>query len=62
MPRELSFYTSMKSKADKTMKLIKNSLSKNISDAITAIDVRLPNHPIASTNTSKSQHVFHCHS
>ena len=40
---------------DKMEKLIKNSLSKNIADAITAVDTRISNHP--ETNASKSQSV-----
>ena len=53
MPCKLSFYTN-KEKLDKTKKLI---ISKNISDAITAVDARLPHHPVASTNTGRPQHV-----
>ena len=39
------FYTKSKSEADKMEKLIENSLSKNIADAITAVDTRILNHP-----------------
>lgn len=55
VPCKLKFYTKDKSKADKTEKLIKNSLSKNIADKITAVDARISNHP--ETGTSKSQNV-----
>ena len=50
IPCKLTFYTSKKSEADKTEKLIKNSLSKNITDTIIAVDTRLSNHPFASTS------------
>ena len=49
------YHAKSKSEADKTEKLIKNSLSKNIADAITAVDTRISNHP--ETNGSKSQSV-----
>ena len=49
------FYTKNKSEANKMEKLIKNSLSRNIADAIIAVDTRITNHP--ETSTSKSQNV-----
>ena len=55
VPCKMTFYTKSKSEADKTEKLIKNSLGKNIADAITAVDTRISNHP--ETNASESQSV-----
>ena len=52
---KMKFYTKNKSKADKTEKLIKNSLSKNTADPIIAVDTRITNQP--ETSTSKSQNV-----
>ena len=51
---KFAFYTNKKSEADKTDELIKNSLSKNITDTNTAVDTQLSNHPFASA--SKPQH------
>ena len=55
VPYKMTFYTKSKSEVDKMEKLIENSLSKNIADAITAVDTRILNHP--ETSTSKSQSV-----
>ena len=55
VPCKLTFYTRNKSEADKTEKLIKNSLSKAIADAITAVDARISNLP--ATSTSAPQYV-----
>ena len=50
---KLTFCTNKKSEADKTAKLIKNSLSKNITNTETAVDV---NFSSCLTSASKSQH------
>ena len=53
IPCKLMFHTKKKSKVDKTAKLIKNALSKNITNTETAVDVNFSNCP---TSASKSQH------
>ena len=53
IPCELTFHTNKKSEADKTAKLIKNALSKNITNTETAVDVNFSSCP---TSASKSQH------
>ena len=50
---KLTFHTNKKSKADKTAKLIKNTLRKNITNTETAVDVNFSSCP---TSASKSQH------
>ena len=53
IPCKLTFHTNKKREADKTAKLIKNALSKNITNTETAVDVNFSSCP---TSASKSQH------
>ena len=55
------FHTNKKSEADKTAKLIKNALSKNITNTETAVDVNFSSCPTLASKHSIPVPVFHLH-